>query len=486
MSEYDKKAHQSTQSAEDFDKIPNALKKLRQWVRWRLEDRKGKLTKIPLNPRTGRPASSTDPSTWGTYDEAIANRFGTGIGFVLTLEAEIAGIDLDHVIHDGVIEPWAEEIIREINSYTELSPSREGVHIFSFVNFPFKGRKKGQFECYGNGRYFTVTGNHLPGTPLIIEQRSEQFFSICDRIFGKQEQTADTQDSYKIRTDLSIEEIVKKASRAANGDKFARLWKGDWQGFYPSQSEGDAALCSILAFYLGPDPERIDQLFRNSGLMRPKWDEKHFGDGCTYGRMTITRILARNTTKESNSGDPSKIHALPPLNATDGNLDRITNAAWKALHASNHPLQFFRQGNLLVRVEKDSSGRPIFRELTLDRVVYHLGRAGHWYKKTEEGKKSQLGRQRVLQEISSQLRIRFCRLSNESLRLHSLRRTIRYKLFRATVPMQGFTTRRLTDSVFLKSRGIPVEMMSTMLYSFYRSSYWVISHSLMTQTKHTP
>jgi hypothetical protein len=387
MSAYDNNFHQSTQAAEHYDKIPEQMKKQRAWVRYRVEDRKGKLAKIPLNPRNGHPASSTDPSTWGTYKEAVASRIGTGIGFVFTPEAGIVGIDLDHIIHDGVIEPWAEEIIREINSYTERSPSHKGVHIYCFVSFPFNGRKNGQFECYGHGRYFTVTGDHLPGTPLTIEQRSESFHAIYDRIFGKHKQPADYRGSSKFRADLSNEEIIGKASSAANGGKFARLWNGDWQGFYPSQSEADAALCSILAFYLGQDPERIDQLFRNSGLMRPKWNKKHYGDGCTYGQMTISRVLARNAEGEPVSGSTGKVGTIPSLNASDGNLERITNAAWEALHASNHPPQLFRQGNLLVRIEKDSRGGPIFRELTLDRTVNHLSRAARWYKTTNEGQK---------------------------------------------------------------------------------------------------
>lgn len=387
MSGYDKKPHQSTQAAKHYDNIPSQMKTLRQWVCWRFENRNGKLTKVPLNPRTGKPASTIEPSTWGTYEEAIASRFGTDIGFVFTPEAGIGGIDLDHIIHDGVIEPWAEEIIREMNSYAEVSPSGEGVHIFFLSDFPIKGRKKGQFECYGQGRYFTVTGNHLPGTPLAIEQRSEPFLSICNRMFGKQERRTGYKGPSNSGTYLSDGAIIEKASSSANGDKFARLWQGDWQGFYPSQSEADAALCSILAFNLGQDPERIDHLFRRSGLIRPKWDEKHYGDGCTYGQMTISRVLSRNAGGESHSEGASNVSPGPSLNASDGNLEQITNAAWEALRASNHPPKFFRQGNLLVRIENDSMRHPIFRELTLDRVVYHLAQAGRWYKITDEGRK---------------------------------------------------------------------------------------------------
>ena len=384
--EYDNSEHKSTGSSPHFDNIPSQMKELRQWVRWRLEDRKGKPTKVPLNPRTGQMASSTDPSTWGTYEEAIESRFGNGIGFVFTEASGIVGIDLDHVIHDGELEPWAQEIIIEINSYTELSPSGEGLHTYFFASLPAKGRKKGQFECYSQGRFFTVTGNHFLGTPLTLEERFEALRTIHSRIFGKQEEASNAKRPSTPHNEFSDEEIIEKAAKAANGEKFTKLWRGEWQGDYPSQSEADAALCSILAFYLKRDTARIDACFRRSGLMRPKWEERHFGNGNTYGQETIARILAHNP-KIRKFEDSGGTLPIPSLNACDGDLSRVTQEAWEALHALNHPPQFFRQGNLLVRIEKDPYGRPIFRELTLDRVLYHLALAGHWYKITEKGHK---------------------------------------------------------------------------------------------------
>jgi hypothetical protein len=74
------------------------------------------------------------------------------------------------------------------------------------------------------------------------------------------------------------------------GAVLAKIWAGDWGG-YPSQSEGDLALCRRLAFLTCGDAERIDRLFRRSGLMRPKWDERHYADGRTYGQATIARAL---------------------------------------------------------------------------------------------------------------------------------------------------------------------------------------------------
>src|SRR5205807_733083 len=91
---------------------------------------------------------------------------------------------------------------------------------------------------------------------------------------------------------FSNEELIAKAKRARNGAAFARLFDGDWEG-HGSQSEADFALASHLAFWTGKNRAWIDELFRMSSLMRLKWDEKHYGDGRTYGEETISRACDR-------------------------------------------------------------------------------------------------------------------------------------------------------------------------------------------------
>jgi primase-polymerase (primpol)-like protein len=86
-------------------------------------------------------------------------------------------------------------------------------------------------------------------------------------------------------------DLLQKAKTAANGEKFEQLWRGSTSG-YESHSEADMALCSLLAFWTGGDERQVDRLFRDSGLMREKWDEVHFADGSTYGEKTIERAIA--------------------------------------------------------------------------------------------------------------------------------------------------------------------------------------------------
>jgi hypothetical protein len=149
--------------------IPVELRAL-GWVLWRAEHRgEGKPTKVPYlvaDPR--RKASSTDPSTWSTFADAV-EAYGSvradGIGVVLTTEAAISCIDLDRVIApDGQLDTRAATISERCNSWTEISPSGGGLHIFVRGRVP-KALKGPHIEVYSTARYIAVTGHRWPGTP---------------------------------------------------------------------------------------------------------------------------------------------------------------------------------------------------------------------------------------------------------------------------------------------------------------------------------
>src|SRR5918997_852027 len=114
------------------ENIPKELKVRPQWVVWKAVGEKP--DKVPYSARTGRKASSTDLMTWSTFEEALeAYEKGkcAGLGFVFSSGDPYAGVDLDGCrdSRTGEIELWAAEIIDGLDSYTELSPSGEGVHI---------------------------------------------------------------------------------------------------------------------------------------------------------------------------------------------------------------------------------------------------------------------------------------------------------------------------------------------------------------------
>lgn len=266
------------------------LRTLPQWVAFRLipsQKRPGKTDKIPVNPHNGKNASVTNPETWGTYDQAIdracSDELG-GVGFVFTSSDPYIGIDLDGCIEGGELEPWALAIIERLASYTETSPSGTGVHIITRGELPAGGNRKGQIELYATGRFLTWTGKVYDAFS-VIEERSTAIRALHGELFPSIPVTP----APVIVAGQTDNELVTRAMAARDGASFSQLWHGDVTG-YVSPSEADLALANKLAFWAGPDPERIDALFRQSGLYRPKWDQKH--GGATYGRITIDKALA--------------------------------------------------------------------------------------------------------------------------------------------------------------------------------------------------
>jgi len=263
--------------------IPPELACLVRWVVW-------KDNKVPRIPGTYRPASTTDPATWRSFGQALASvRCGQadGIGFVFT-DTPFAGIDLDHCLRDGRLTCQAARIVAQLSSYAEISPSGTGLHVIVRGRLPPGPRRKGDVEMYDTDRYFTVTG-YVWRNFRIIQRRQAQLERLHAHLFGRPEPSQRPRASPL--TPDSDQELLRRAASARNGDKFARLWEGDFSD-YDSHSEADLALCNFLAFWASGDTARMDRLFRQSGLFRPKWDEKHYASGQTYGQGTIERALA--------------------------------------------------------------------------------------------------------------------------------------------------------------------------------------------------
>jgi putative DNA primase/helicase len=150
-----------------LENIPEELTERDQWVCWRYEERDGKMTKVPKTYR-GTAASSTDESTWTTFEYAVAAVGQTsgagadGVGFVFSDDDPYAGIDLDECRdpETGNVEEWAREILKRVgpDAYIEISPSGTGIHIIVEGAVRDGGMRKGNLEMYSRGRFFTVTG----------------------------------------------------------------------------------------------------------------------------------------------------------------------------------------------------------------------------------------------------------------------------------------------------------------------------------------
>lgn len=268
------------------------MKEAEQWVCWQTEERDGKLTKVPINPDTGRYAKASDTSTWSNFPTALNYYRSTsevkGVGFMFHEDGLYVGVDLDDCRDPGTREvaEWAKEIIDRLDSYTERSPSGTGYHVIVYGFVPDGGNRNDGVEMYDSNRYFTVTGDHLSNTPNTVEKRAKRLRNIHREYVAEEgrRSQASTGPS-EITVDIPDQKLIQKAKNAANGEKFRALWDGDTSR-YRSHSEADQALCNILAFWTGGDPQRIEQLFSQSGLVREKWRERP-----TYRERTIRNAI---------------------------------------------------------------------------------------------------------------------------------------------------------------------------------------------------
>src|SRR5687768_5862382 len=181
---------------------PDELRTVDQFVCWQEEDRDGDITKIPYSVHGGR-ASSTNPKTWAPFEAAIAyaeEHSMSGVGFVFTEDDPYAGIDIDKCRNSetGEIDQWARKIVDALDSYTEISPSGTGLHIFVKATLPGPNNRKGPLEMYESGRYFTLTGGRLSGTPAEIQERQEVLERLYRHVF-KDEKTADEANGHRAR-----------------------------------------------------------------------------------------------------------------------------------------------------------------------------------------------------------------------------------------------------------------------------------------------
>jgi primase-polymerase (primpol)-like protein len=285
----------------------------------------------------------------------------------------------------GELTSWAQDIVDRLDSYSEVSPSGRGVHVIVEGELPPGRNRRGDVEMYDEARFFTVTTDHIEGTPTSLERRQDALLGVhyeyvqsppdaetalvdleaaaegadrsdssadergdqagepaageaTDKTGASETATALGTDSglyarYGLDypdiedpgleaalhglspsalpsplptsmddiagpgVDLDDETVLERAMDSKSGDVIEALYDGRselWSGRdsrYPSQSEADMGLCFYLAFWTGGDPDRMDRLFRDSGLMRGKWDRVHFANGATYGAVCLARTL---------------------------------------------------------------------------------------------------------------------------------------------------------------------------------------------------
>lgn len=308
-----------------------------RWCVWKYAenpDNPNKPKKEPINPRTGGRAMSNQPSTWADFDTAYTAREKFGAkGFGFFMGGGYAGIDIDDCIDDsGNISDMAGKIIERMNSYTEKSPGGNGIHILCRVSEGFtldgnQGRRNPDIglEIYCGAHYLTVTGHKL-GAEKPIELRENELLEIYREYFvipreneakKRAVNVSQGRNDLRVTGDESDNELWTRMFDSQNGAKIRALYSGDISAYDNDESRADLALCCYLAYWTGHDAGRIDRMFRQSGLMREKWNRTDYRENTIAKAMNDTRryspsVMAASTPKKTGginwNYDPSAYH----------------------------------------------------------------------------------------------------------------------------------------------------------------------------------
>jgi putative DNA primase/helicase len=328
-----------------FNNIPEELQRVPHWIVWRKETREGKPTKVPYQIN-GEMAQSNNKRTWSTFYTAVhayKNGGYDGIGFMFSKDDPYIGIDIDHCVVDGEYSSLADEVIEMMDSYTELSPSGDGVHIIVKGELPIQkgtGKKNPELglEIYRFGRYFTFTGNSQNVYEVV--ERTDELRLLFQKYFEDKKPIPSTSVRRETKVNnLSNSELWGKMFNSRNGNDIRSLFEGAL--INDDHSSTDLALCNHLAFWTNKDAAKMDSMFRESGLMRDKWD--HDRGEQTYGQMTIENAIHSTSSTIADfeeehfeifiDGDESEFKEKEPFFMLSelGNAERIVHHHGKNL-----------------------------------------------------------------------------------------------------------------------------------------------------------
>lgn len=298
-----------------MDNIPTLVRTFgeqKRWVNWVAKEVEGRITKVPL-------AKSDDPTTWVKYAD-LPNKEQVGIMF--GMKKNLLGIDIDHCLNgQELVDDERREAIFDLlkvaDTYTEISPSGTGLHLFLQIDgaLDLISNRKGGYECYTTGRYFTVTnqpyGGDKPVRIVSIDEANEILSIIGYPWKADVKQSTDslTRSAEKSPT-LDDETVLKKLFSGKNKDKVLALYNGDTSQNDNDDSSADLALCMHLAFYTGKNAEQMERLWLGS----PIGNRKKTQERKDYRARTISAAI----DKTSEVYIPREKKVLNPESVAEG------------------------------------------------------------------------------------------------------------------------------------------------------------------------
>lgn len=276
------------QYIQQLSNVPIELRELNQWV--------VHVNKVPHCARTRGKAQANNLATWTSFEFAchvFEKGFGDGLSFAFSEYDPYCGVDFDKCVADGKTDDHKRTIICGLNSYSELSTSGSGIHVFVKATLE-SGRKSTKYgiEVYDRSRFFAMTGRRLAVSHK-IEERQEKIDELIEKYFPKpvEIQAAPTHTPTE-----SDQEIIERMCN--ENYKAARLWRGDFSHIprketgAPDMSSADLSLLNIIARFAGNDIATMERVFRSWQFFRPqKWYRRARGN-MTYGQLTLTKAMS--------------------------------------------------------------------------------------------------------------------------------------------------------------------------------------------------
>lgn len=282
-----------------YEKIPQEMKSMRNWVCFRSVTRNNKKIKLPISPNSEKGtlsgASSNDKTTWADFQDALRFCYENsldGLGFELG-ESGMFGVDISRTRADGTTVPEADfqdmsnDFVKSLNSYTEWSVSKNGIHIICYGKVPEGIKSVDNIEIYDSQRYFAMTGNAIGSrTP---KNRSEELRVLWAKYSSRgNRKTAQNGNGEVDLGSSTDEQVLSAALSSKNGPKIRKLMDGLTDD-YESKEKAIIGLCSFIAYFSKGDEEQVDRIFRKSALYGPEWDEPE--SNRTHGYFVVQNAV---------------------------------------------------------------------------------------------------------------------------------------------------------------------------------------------------
>ena len=358
----------------------NPLLPYPQWIAWKGTPlANGKTQKLLINPHTGRAASSTDSTTWGTFEQVQKFIAGSeyGVGFVFTKNDPFFFIDVDNKHPHN--DEWCQTLRLSFpDAFIETSQSGNGIHIVGIGAKPegFRCKTDHDWDIYVHGRFCALTGFDTSGDAgkydhsAVLDSLTRQYL---DAETGKVEWTCEPPEDYTFTG--ADEELIEKAlkgesSRARFGGtaSFKDIWNrtdalithfpNDQRPDECDESRVESALCTHLAFWTGRNAERIERIVTDLyPHVREKWENRP-----KYREETIRRALGVSTEYYSKRNDAVTAMLTPfqvPTAATttpkwtEGVVHGGDYGKDHSASACTFLSEWYDMGNQLIRIDED-------------------------------------------------------------------------------------------------------------------------------------